>query len=192
MNTDIVQVIRAYGIELKRAGREYIGLCPFHGEKTPSFHVNAHKGVFHCFGCGEGGDTAAFIMKYTGCNFKTAVSVLKNDFNMSNESICLSNTNAKIKRERRQKQNDTINTYYYILCDVFRGMYKYIHHGGAFDSTWVYAVNNIDRAEWYLDELEFRPDEFFRNLNDKEGLKLAREWYGIRYNADTNLKLHIG
>ena len=58
--TDIVQVIQDY-VPLKRAGSSYKGLCPFHGEKTPSFHVNRERGFFHCFGCGVGGDVFKFI-----------------------------------------------------------------------------------------------------------------------------------
>ena len=52
---DIVTVIQDY-VSLKKTGATYKGLCPFHGEKTPSFHVNRDKGFFHCFGCGVGGD----------------------------------------------------------------------------------------------------------------------------------------
>ena len=52
---DIVVVIQDY-VSLKKTGATYKGLCPFHGEKTPSFHVNRDKGFFHCFGCGAGGD----------------------------------------------------------------------------------------------------------------------------------------
>ena len=52
---DIVTVIQDY-VSLKKVGATYKGLCPFHGEKTPSFHVNRDKGFFHCFGCGEHGD----------------------------------------------------------------------------------------------------------------------------------------
>ena len=58
--TDIVQVIQDY-VPLKRAGSSYKGLCPFHGEKTPSFHVNRERGFFHCFGCGVGGDVFKFV-----------------------------------------------------------------------------------------------------------------------------------
>jgi DNA primase len=58
--TDIVQVVQDY-VPLKRAGASYKGLCPFHGEKTPSFIVNRERGFFHCFGCGAGGDVFKFI-----------------------------------------------------------------------------------------------------------------------------------
>ena len=50
-------------VALKRAGREFTGLCPFHNEKTPSFTVNDRKGFFHCFGCGAHGDAIGFVME---------------------------------------------------------------------------------------------------------------------------------
>ncbi len=60
-------------VPLKRAGRNYKGCCPFHNEKTPSFNVSDEKGIFHCFGCGEGGDVIQFVMKFDGLSFAEAV-----------------------------------------------------------------------------------------------------------------------
>ena len=60
--SDIVDVISSY-VNLKRTGRNMVGLCPFHGEKTPSFHVNVENASFHCFGCGAGGDVITFIRR---------------------------------------------------------------------------------------------------------------------------------
>jgi len=57
-------------ITLKKAGRNYVGLCPFHSEKTPSFTVNHDKGIFFCFGCKAGGDAIQFYMKYHQVSFK--------------------------------------------------------------------------------------------------------------------------
>ncbi|HEY9870782.1 MAG TPA: CHC2 zinc finger domain-containing protein, partial [Candidatus Obscuribacterales bacterium] len=59
-------------VVLKRAGKEHRGLCPFHAEKTPSFHVNPDKGIYKCFGCGEGGDVFAFVQKVKGLDFLDA------------------------------------------------------------------------------------------------------------------------
>ncbi|MFH1829710.1 MAG: DNA primase [Pseudomonadota bacterium] len=63
-------------IPLKKAGRNLKGLCPFHNEKTPSFNVNDEKGIYHCFGCGEGGDAFQFMMKFDGVSFSDAVRYL--------------------------------------------------------------------------------------------------------------------
>ena len=59
---DIYDVI-SQTVSLKKAGSSYIGLCPFHNEKTPSFSVSPRRGIFKCFGCGEGGDVIGFVMK---------------------------------------------------------------------------------------------------------------------------------
>jgi len=71
----IIETISRY-VSLRRSGRELVGLCPFHSEKTPSFSVNEEKGVFHCFGCGESGDVIAFVQKVEGVGFLEALSIL--------------------------------------------------------------------------------------------------------------------
>jgi len=58
---DIVEVVRSY-FPLKRSGRNFVALCPFHSEKTPSFSVNPQKQIFKCFGCGKAGDVFGFVM----------------------------------------------------------------------------------------------------------------------------------
>ena len=65
---DIVDVIGAV-LPLKRAGANFIALCPFHKEKTPSFNVNPHKQIFHCFGCHKGGDVFTFLREYENLSF---------------------------------------------------------------------------------------------------------------------------
>jgi DNA primase len=70
--SDIVDVIGA-SIPLKRAGTNFIALCPFHKEKTPSFNVNPHKQIFHCFGCHKGGDVFTFVKEYENIDFPDAV-----------------------------------------------------------------------------------------------------------------------
>lgn len=69
---DIVEVIGRY-LDLKKEGREHAALCPFHGERSPSFKVNGTKGIFQCFGCGEHGDAIDFVMKMEGLNFPQAI-----------------------------------------------------------------------------------------------------------------------
>ena len=72
---DIVGFIGRY-VELKSAGRNFKGRCPFHNEKTPSFNVTPDRQVFHCFGCQEGGDVIGFLMKHDGLSFPEAVRTL--------------------------------------------------------------------------------------------------------------------
>ena len=72
---DIIDVISQY-VVLKRSGRNYFGLCPFHNEKSPSFSVSPDKQIFHCFGCGVGGNVFHFIMKMENVNFVESVQIL--------------------------------------------------------------------------------------------------------------------
>ena len=74
-SNDIVDVISQY-VRLKRSGRSYFGLCPFHNEKSPSFSVSPEKQIFHCFGCGVGGNVFTFLTKIEGINFVEAVQQL--------------------------------------------------------------------------------------------------------------------
>src|SRR2546430_15588640 len=73
--TDIVDFVSRF-VNLKKAGQNWKGLCPFHMEKTPSFMVNPRKGIFHCFGCGVGGDAFGFLMRQDKLSFPEAVRAL--------------------------------------------------------------------------------------------------------------------
>ncbi|MBP3830800.1 MAG: DNA primase, partial [Clostridia bacterium] len=81
-SNDIVEIISQY-VHLKRSGRNYFGLCPFHNEKSPSFSVSPDKQIFHCFGCGVGGNVITFISKIEGIGFKEAVENLAEKANIS-------------------------------------------------------------------------------------------------------------
>ena len=78
---NLLEIISEF-VVLKRAGKEHKGLCPFHSEKSPSFHVNQEKGIFKCFGCGEGGDVFAFVQKVKGLEFLDAVRDLAHRFHV--------------------------------------------------------------------------------------------------------------
>ena len=82
LHADIVQVVGDV-VSLKRSGATWKGLCPFHGEKTPSFHVNREKGFFHCFGCGVGGDVIKFMELHEKVSFTEAVRMLATRFGLA-------------------------------------------------------------------------------------------------------------
>ena len=78
---DIVEVVSQY-VQIKLRGRNYVGLCPFHNEKTPSFTVSPDKQIFYCFGCGVGGDSIAFIKNYEKLNYPEAIRFLAERYNI--------------------------------------------------------------------------------------------------------------
>jgi DNA primase len=75
LNADIVDIVSNV-VSLQKKGKNYVGLCPFHSEKTPSFTVTPDKGIFYCFGCGEGGDAISFVMKTEKISFPEALRLL--------------------------------------------------------------------------------------------------------------------
>jgi hypothetical protein len=72
---DFAAIVSQY-TSLRRHGRQYLGLCPFHSERHPSFYVHEEKKVFHCFGCGAGGDVFAFVMRAESCDFYRALEAV--------------------------------------------------------------------------------------------------------------------
>lgn len=154
---DIVSIISEY-VELKRSGSNYLGLCPFHNEKTPSFTVSNEKGIFHCFGCGEGGDAIGFIMKKNNLNYPEAIRFLadklgifldtgeidKEKYNyrkklleINNESKLyffhniLTKDTPRIYLKDRGIHNENINKFLLGYADGSRdGLYKYLLNKG--------------------------------------------------------------
>ena len=84
--TDIVDFISDY-VQLKKSGQNWKGLCPFHQEKTPSFMVSQSKQIFHCFGCGAGGDVITFLLKHDNLSFHEAVTILAKKAGISSDAI---------------------------------------------------------------------------------------------------------
>ena len=74
--TDLPELVREHGVELRLEGRSLVGLCPFHDEKTPSFKVDSEKQLYKCFGCDAGGDVFTFIQQIDGIDFRTSLSKL--------------------------------------------------------------------------------------------------------------------
>ncbi len=114
---DIVSIVQEYVPNLKRSGRNYFGLCPFHSEKTPSFSVNSELGLFKCFGCGEGGDVIAFLEKIEGLDFPKAIELaakragveLKHEFHPENQKL------NQEKQRLLQANKLSAQYYHYIL-----------------------------------------------------------------------------
>ncbi len=86
---EITDVIQDF-VNLKKRGTNYLGLCPFHNEKTPSFNVSPSKGIFKCFGCGKGGNAINFIMEHEGLSYPEALRFLANKYNIEIEEKELS------------------------------------------------------------------------------------------------------
>jgi len=108
---DIVDIVSEY-VHLKPAGKGFKGLCPFHGEKTPSFMVSPEKQLFHCFGCGEGGNVFNFLMKYERLSFFEAVKMLAQK---SGVPLPVDEEKEDIlhkKKERLYKLNNLVVNYY--------------------------------------------------------------------------------
>ena len=79
---DIVDVVSEV-VHLKRSGKNFLGLCPFHTEKTPSFTVSPEKQIFYCFGCATGGNVFSFIMKRDGISFPEAARTLSRQYGIN-------------------------------------------------------------------------------------------------------------
>ncbi|MGQ9647363.1 MAG: DNA primase [Thermodesulfobacteriota bacterium] len=115
----LVEVVSDY-VSLKKAGKNYKGLCPFHSEKTPSFMVNEEKQIFHCFGCGEGGDVFAFLMKVAHLSFPQAIKELAERYGVKLPSKEFSPAQKKelAKREALFQINQVTSEYFHDLLTV--------------------------------------------------------------------------
>ncbi len=111
--TDIVELVEQY-LDLRRSGDNYRALCPFHNEKTPSFNVNRTRQIFHCFGCGRGGDAFKFLMFHDGLSFPEAVRVLAQRAGIKLEAESPRAAARRSQRERLTKLNR-------FAADYFRG-----------------------------------------------------------------------
>jgi len=133
---DIVDVVSSY-VQLKKAGRNYKGLCPFHGEKTPSFVVSTEKQICHCFGCNKGGDIFSFIEEIEGVNFAEALQLLADRAGVKIEKKAF-NKEKKGEKDEFFKAHD-------LACKFFeeqlyktndgKKVLKYLHKRGLNEET---------------------------------------------------------
>ncbi|MCK5099582.1 MAG: DNA primase, partial [Desulfobacteraceae bacterium] len=96
INTSDISDVISESVILKKSGQNFMGLCPFHSEKTPSFSVSPQKQIFHCFGCGVGGNVFSFLMKYHSITFPEAVKILARKYNITIEAGKISPEKKKI------------------------------------------------------------------------------------------------
>ena len=125
---DVVDVVGSY-VELKKAGANYKAPCPFHEEKTASFVVSPAKQIYHCFGCGSGGDSIKFTMEYEKLNYPEALEKLADTYNFT-----LSYTDNKHNKPRSQVM-DKLNEYYQNLLSSHKKATAYIKERGIFESS---------------------------------------------------------
>src|SRR5436190_10856283 len=100
---DVVEIVGRY-VQLKKAGANYMGLCPFHGEKSPSFSVSPTKQFYHCFGCGKSGDAIRFLQEHTGMSFIEATKDLAGQFGMEVPDDDVSPQDRERAAKQREKQ----------------------------------------------------------------------------------------
>lgn len=159
---DIVDII-SESVKLKRVGRNYWGLCPFHSEKTPSFSVTRDKQIFKCFGCGEGGNVITFIMKHRNLEFHEALKFLAERANITLE-----------ESPERKRAQDRQDIYYRMHVEAARFFFKnlqnqpeirqYLYQRGMTDHTirtfgLGFALNSWDSLLKYLKAMNFREED---------------------------------
>ncbi len=136
--SDIVGIIGRY-VHLKRAGSGYMGLCPFHSEKTPSFHVNPSMQMYKCFGCGVGGNVITFVMEYENLTFPEAVKMLAQEagVDLPEQEMTWEQKKQEGIRQTLLEINKKAARYYYALLKSGRGRtgYDYLTGRGLTDET---------------------------------------------------------
>ena len=118
--SDIVDVISEY-MQLTKRGRNYFGLCPFHGEQTPSFSVSQDKQIFHCFGCGAGGNAITFVMDIENISFPDAVAKLGRasrctiDVQPHSDEKRVKGPSSKTEQKMREAHEFAVEFYHHLL-----------------------------------------------------------------------------
>ncbi|MFQ5455920.1 MAG: DNA primase [Nitrospirota bacterium] len=182
--TNIVDIVEGY-LSLKKNGQNYKGLCPFHSEKTPSFVVNEGKQIFHCFGCGTGGNIFTFLMKIEGFTFTEAVRFLGSKIGIRIETE-VSGNQGKKKEENKElfyNINKKAADYYQknlLTLSEAKGAREYLRKRGIGDD--IIREFSIGYALPLWDGLlrEMKRDGCEPSLLNKAGLIVQRE-KGIGY-----------
>ncbi|HEY6357994.1 MAG TPA: CHC2 zinc finger domain-containing protein, partial [Vicinamibacterales bacterium] len=130
---DLLAYVSQY-VTLKRQGREYRGLCPFHSEKTPSFYLNAEKQVWHCHGCNAGGDLIKFVERYENVDFPIALRMLATRAGI----VIQESPGAQRRRSEREaiyEANAAAQRYFADALRHDQRALEYVHHRGISNET---------------------------------------------------------
>ncbi|MBS5823962.1 MAG: DNA primase [Clostridium argentinense] len=166
--TDIVDVI-SEKVRLKKSGRNFIGNCPFHSEKTPSFTVSQDKQIYKCFGCGEAGNVFSFIMKTENKSFPESVKALAEKVGIEVEEKNNINRAKKDKFEKMKKLNVDAAKYFYANLRRNKEAFQYLKNRSMYDRTMTkfgigFAVDKWQALRDYLRG---------KGYSDKEMLELG-------------------
>ena len=138
IRSDIVSVIGSY-IRLKKSGSNHMGLCPFHNEKSPSFSVSQSKQMYHCFGCGAGGNVYTFIMEYENYTFVEALKFLaeRAGINLPEQEYSAAMKRQSDLKNRLMEISKEAGKYYYYQLKSERGQAarRYLHNRGMTEDT---------------------------------------------------------
>jgi DNA primase catalytic core len=144
---DIVELISEY-VPLKRSGQNYMGLCPFHREKTPSFSVSPAKQIFYCFGCGAGGNVFSFLMKMENIPFLEAVEILADRLGLDVPR----SPRSREKHERKER-------FYELNAHAAEYYHRILVHGAEGESARGYLMGRgVNRSSWGKFLLGFAPN----------------------------------
>ncbi|WP_032121910.1 DNA primase [Clostridium amazonitimonense] len=173
---DIVDII-SESVRLRRAGRNYIGLCPFHNEKTPSFSVSVDKQIYKCFGCGEAGNVITFVMKNKNLSYVEALEYLAERANISLEQG--QNKKGKDKREVLYKINTESARFFFSNLNRNSTAKGYFLRRGISEATirrfgLGYSLNSWDSLLKFLKTKGFSPQ-----LISEAGLAIAKDKGGF-------------
>jgi len=136
---NIIEIIEEY-VSLRKRGKNFVGLCPFHNEKTPSFSVSPEKQVYYCFGCGRGGNVFTFLMDYHKIDFHQALELLAERANISLKQEIISPEKRKLLEEKERLLNIlklTADFYYRNLVSTITGKSasKYLQERGISEES---------------------------------------------------------
>ncbi|MBO5131391.1 MAG: DNA primase [Clostridium sp.] len=153
---DIVSTISQY-MSVKPSGSNYKGLCPFHGEKTPSFYINTSKQIYKCFGCGEGGDVINFVMKMENLDFIDAVKLLASRYGIEINTNMDEDTKLRIEKSKKYQDIHTEAARFYFtnLIKEKNPGYQYLRTRGLDDKIIKkfglgYSLNSWNTLRDYL------------------------------------------